>query len=93
MTHTPGTWKIGDTTYPRSVWGVGEIPVYADLPNGHWQTLARLPGTGPVTEANARLIAAAPDLLAACRIAAEYSSLDGDDSRAIRAAIAKAEGR
>lgn len=42
--------------------------------------------------ADARLIAAAPDLLAACKLALE----EGDDYiaiKAIKAAIAKAEGR
>jgi hypothetical protein len=52
----------------------------------------------PVADANARLIAAAPDLLQACRIAREaVDSLDvslGDRALdALISAIAKAEGR
>jgi len=50
-------------------------------------------------EANARLIAAAPDLLAACRVAlgpAAHFATEFDDEEpwnALRAAIAKAEGQ
>ena len=42
--------------------------------------------------ANARVIAAAPDMLKALKRAAAYSCLDGPDHRVIRAAIRKAEG-
>jgi hypothetical protein len=45
-------------------------------------------------EANARLIAAAPDLLAACKLAAQYSeTIWEDEMQKIVAAIAKAEGK
>jgi hypothetical protein len=54
---------------------------------------------GPQAAANVRLIAAAPDLFAACRLAlgpAAHYATEFDDAEAwhaLRAAIAKAEGR
>ena len=49
---------------------------------------------GPLAEANARLIAAAPDLLEACkRIAADGFGTALGDLEFLRAAIEKAEGR
>lgn len=54
-------------------------------------------GNGPTSPANALLIAAAPDLLAACKAALAWCGLDGDGiSEPTRSelvsAIAKAEG-
>jgi hypothetical protein len=53
--------------------------------------------TGPNADANARLIAAAPDLLAALKLAVQQNDHDmqmtGDELRICRAAIAKAEGK
>ena len=71
--------------------------------HGHFASIAK---NWPEAEANARLIAAAPDLLAALRIFTDFPSdvfegeEDGpytmtvrlDDMRRARAAIAKAEG-
>lgn len=45
-------------------WGTGSIAIKAE-----GRFLGAVRGTGPMSEANARLIAAAPDLLAACRLA------------------------
>ena len=106
-THTPGPWTI-DTSYDArsgphtyiqreydgdgvtgiaGIYTIAEVADQAFLPDG-------------VQEANARLIAAAPDLLAACRLAclvmAKGNGLSYVDRReaheAVIAAIRKAEG-
>jgi hypothetical protein len=51
--HTPGPWKSKNTVV---------FNPQGDTPEGHWQLAAC---QGPNGTANARLIAAAPDLLAA----------------------------
>lgn len=101
--HTPGPWAI------RLGQSVVEIRTTAGLPiaqttSGHyWQNF------GPEAEANARLIAAAPDMLEALRHAEAILSYAPEMStnkngagpntsthhalRLVRAAIAKAEGR
>jgi hypothetical protein len=96
--HTKGPWKAG-TTYEH-----GE-PVGAVVRSGV-RFVAECP-TGvcghhqPECEANAALIAAAPDLLAACREALEdyagcnvdrFTQHETDKMNRLRAAIAKAEG-
>ena len=54
--HTPGPWRVGNPLL-----GAGEYPVFADeAPAG-----LKMPAMAD-TPANAHLIAAAPDLLAAC---------------------------
>ena len=87
MTHTPGPWRV-DRRNPSPTTGewmiAGSKPGYlADV---------RDCGSGDVT-ANARLIAAAPDLLA-CLL--DVLDADGDldvmDFDRYRAAIAKATG-
>jgi hypothetical protein len=90
-THTPGPWKAS-TSQP--------LMVFADDEKGRW--IAELNPYDNGT--NARLIAAAPDLLAACENA--ESALDSKKAvgylahdrteyalRVIRAAIAKAHGK
>jgi len=81
--HTPGPWTIYDQTDPHHIKIKGQ---YADIGGAH---VADILG-----EANARLIAAAPDLLAALKA---FMHADGHDDfedewPAARAAIAKAEG-
>ncbi len=85
--HTAGPWRAtlgnsqmsdpGSTIYHRGQWGV-----YSDA-DSHGNP-----------EADARLIAAAPDMLAALRGALQLIELvvpfEGDETRNIRAAIAKA---
>ena len=78
MAHTPGEWQVDQMSYG---WNVRH-----ELGLFYW-TIAE-------TEANARLIAAAPDLLEACEAALE----DGQDyklsetiKRRLRAAIDKAK--
>lgn len=55
--HTPGEWAAQQTVV--GVWQVG-IPTTGQL-------LAKIPAGSINEEANARLIAAAPDLLAVCQ--------------------------
>lgn len=93
--HTPGPWRAEATHYPP------EQAVYAGK---HEIALVYMtdgldePTLFPV-EANARLIAAAPDMLAALQlILIEFKEFLGDDRQSrmvrdrIRAAIAKAKG-
>ena len=80
--HTPGPWVT--TPEPNGIeWSVDA---------GKWgiATCAAEPGDG-TTEANARLIAAAPDLLTALERIAELS-YDSEATRVAREAIAKARG-
>lgn len=104
--HTPGPWKAEPPT---------PDPEYGESPKYHWTI--RAPGTSfgcisfqlaelssmnrPEDEADARLIAAAPDLLEALVTAERFmSGFEGDSMqvgiegylRQIRAAIAKASG-
>jgi len=77
-THTPGPWEIeGPASYRAGEVAIGTVA----NDNDSWSELAtvvvRVDGLpSPEGEANARLIAAAPDLLAACRLAlVQFSSL------------------
>lgn len=87
--HTPGPWML-DPAHPLMVYcGDALGSRVADLSQpGHGIPWAQ-------EEANARLIAAAPDLLAACRrlrsVINDHVSLADVD--ALDSAIAKAEGR
>jgi hypothetical protein len=88
--HTPGSWNV---TLRH-----GSFRIHAITRE---KTIARTPGADETNEANARLIVAAPDLLAALRewfgdenagLFSDRASTDAAIARA-RAAIAKAEGR
>lgn len=96
--HSPGPWWVNQqpSYHPQVLAGPfkGGTAI-ADLfderdPNG--------PNGYEETQANARLIAAAPDLLAAAKVAAEYLDMIGYTPtadgrlRTIADAIAKAEG-
>lgn len=92
--HTPGPWRVGADREQwkwRNVLG-GEQP--ADF------SVAAVPKNLPLRsleegEANARLIAAAPDLLAACKTiiqAYENADVAPDALDAAYAAVKKAEG-
>ena len=82
--HTQGPWFAGASTFCR---GDGEIQmrVYTDHPPTEFDVF------GDNLAANARLIAAAPDLLEALRLALPYVRNDNTAS-VMRAAIAKATG-
>lgn len=94
--HTPGPWETVDRTESsRWVRAVGGATVGYATENGVI--------TREASEANARLISAAPDLLEALTIAREYIRGlmnrhdfvwgDWSDSGLVDDAIAKAEGR
>lgn len=77
--HTPGPWRVGESCR------------VADIKAGYNALIARveIESAGDRGDANARLIAAAPDLLEALKHALE----DGDDWRGLaESAIRKAEG-
>lgn len=89
--HTPGPWFLSRTM--EQVESAGPSIARVIYGTRH-ESLAEF-------AANARLIAAAPDLLAACRLALATHSLSesepggpklSDVSKALRAAISKAEG-
>jgi gentisate 1,2-dioxygenase len=86
--HTPGPWKIVDAWNDHMVEGQnGEEIIWQDGPHG----------TPTINEANARLIAAAPDLLEALENLADYVDERAGDNECrpienARAAIAKAKG-
>lgn len=96
--HTPGPWRVGKTKE-------GDCRIYSD---SCMHAIARTYGpdlngigvcalTGPKNKADARLIAAAPDLLAALKGILAVASVRIDDPRIdqwvdAQRAIAKAEG-
>ena len=90
QSHTPGPWwverRVGDALQVNAEHR-GKGSSYCIASVNHWE--------GPIDHANARLIAAAPDLLAACKrlsgVITNYVTLADVD--ALNAAIAKAEGR
>lgn len=93
--HTPGPWEVDDAN--------GIAAVIAFTPEA-WVEVARVEhGDREARLADARLISAAPDLLAAAKMSLEYfercvMSCDDPDSEvpeavALRAAIAKATGQ
>ena len=93
--HTPAPWDTEESSYGDEIWlggnGAGMIIVNGWINGGCMDNPARW----AVVQADARLIAAAPDLLAALEKAQDY--FDGYSTkdtvrRAIAAAIAKATG-
>jgi len=99
--HTPGPWTLGT----RAAYQNRDDPVFwhRDVVNGSKTIrVAKVSGVGEDrAEANACLIAAAPDLLEACEVLLKAApELWGDDIEKwprlmdrVEAAIAKAEGR
>jgi len=91
--HTPGPWWAGTDEDAHMVYGSeADGTAVADC--------MRDDGDDYVERANARLIAAAPDLLAACKVALDRIGSDIEsphlrtaDGDQLRAAVAKAEGR
>jgi len=88
--HTPGPWRAVVRSNQKGIRNVAvDLP-----PRGAWFPSATAAFTKEDV-ANARLIAAAPDLLAACKTALRHLC-DTDachEGKLVRAAIAKAEGR
>lgn len=95
--HTLGPWKVYRSPDGSTIIGIGvNRPDDPDHGAGITDPRFGLWGSGTEREANARLIAAAPDLLAALKtLCAAYEACNGEDHPAYkqaRAAIAKAEG-
>lgn len=89
--HTPGPWR---SEYVRDV-PEGYAAAIVAVDDG---VVAVVPASWFSTEANAQLIAAAPDLFDACRqLISSVDKFDGTECvnaiLSARAAIAKAEGR
>ena len=82
--HTPGPWVVDGSRVRGSG---GRDWVCETSPGGRFSKSVR-----EENDADARLIAAAPDLLAACETA-ERLLLDGVGREKVRAAIAKARGK
>lgn len=78
--HTPGPWFYDDSNKSRLII------------NSEWAAIASIPYLDAEAVANARLIAAAPNLLAALEHAVETLSAEGFDVSMLRAAITKATG-
>lgn len=86
--HQPGPWKCAATGLARS--GMPEYEI-------HWSDAGECVAEVVHGEANARLIAAAPELLEACQAALSYGNQGdhpehGSVNTMLRSAIAKAKG-
>ncbi len=81
MTHTPGPWQLGAPS--------PDVNAAATVRSDGWD-VAHCFGTN--AEPNARLIAAAPDLLAACQAVIHATSDPTRWAQQVIDAIAKAEG-
>lgn len=90
--HTPGPWKVNADEY-GNVLGV-RATNDATICQINWMIRKR---GGLQAEANARLIAAAPEMLEALRLVMSddrlMNAMKREQARAILDAIAKAEGR
>lgn len=93
MTHTPGPWSIGNPPYGDRTYVYSNDATGSAIAN---VKLTYVPRSMAELEANARLIAAAPDLLNVCRMILDDDDtveLLSDESRAaLSTAIAKATG-
>lgn len=98
--HTPGPWSLRGynlETLDFAVSATGQMvdfDIYPPMSKKHMMPIASVQHcfNGKACEANARLIAAAPDLLEALRNYVDGCSLSVDALAVARAAIAKAEG-
>jgi len=99
--HTPGPWAIYDErrVFARGLVCECRVPLENDPEDDEWDS-PEVAAAEAEAAANARLIAAAPDLLAACRAMAACcgpaETWNGETNAALRmieAAVAKAEGR
>jgi hypothetical protein len=95
-THTPGPWMVEPhADDDEVVYVCANYTVRDGVTRATWIAECDLQdGNLPENHANARLIAAAPDLLKACKAAiAELITDLSQTADYLRAAIAKAEGR
>lgn len=87
--HTPGPWEVQSYTNYKgwSVWANDRGCIAEGCIAERWYDADQQPDE---LKANARLIAAAPELLEACKVALVYPQVPVVE-KALRAAIAKAE--
>ncbi len=103
--HTPGPWRVvgpldaifSDDPYGHGSMRVADVRGWGHLTGDGGCRLEHAPAVA-IQQANAALIAAAPDLLAASkalldRLNDEYDEETNNACDALSAAIAKAEGR
>lgn len=96
-THTPGNWHLTDRVHDHKDGQVWVVTVFADT-NVEWGKIAAeaIAPTREMAIANARLIAAAPDLLAALQLVLrdrEAGCLRADTCEHIEMVIRKATER
>ena len=96
--HTPGPWEVefNDVGESGIRWITGHVTAKAHKYCGNSGPGARpdsVTHVSSMTAADAHLIAAAPDLLAACKEALHLLEPETDAKPMIEAAIAKAEGK
>lgn len=91
--HTPGPWTAGRPDMQTFVDGVPSKWIYDDKGQYVAAASGRIDGPWEQVMANARLIAAAPDLLAVAEYALEVSDKWGALHQMATAAIAKARGK
>ena len=89
--HTPGPWRIRDGSM-RFIEADGHVGPIADM-RSRLDYPAMDPIVADTLDANARLIAAAPDLLAALKMVMQHGRIDNSEARLnmVAAAIARAE--
>lgn len=95
--YSPGPWKLQEWTARDSDGAVEGGGMQVVDANGHMISACTVEGSSEQEEADARLIAAAPDLLAAAMEVAEWvtqrpKTHPYDAFKALEAAIAKATG-
>ena len=86
--HTPGSWSVYNPGLRAYITAKHPEPAY----DGENIVVAELNGPEDAREVNARLIAAAPDLLAALQAVLSVADRKTDEFDKARAAIAKATG-
>lgn len=85
--HTPGPWRAEYTNAAKQTYVAVSVHEGA---NGSTAVIGQC--AGPDKEANAHLIAAAPEMLAALKVALTWSDEDWVGHEIVTAAIAKAVG-
>lgn len=93
--HTPGPWDIYPT-FQNSADAIFDwiTPIWSRTDGVCVGSVSQAGARGSEEAvANARLVAAAPDLLAACQLAASFGNLPKAAREMIRDAIAKATGQ
>lgn len=98
MAHTPGPWYVGAMTDQLYIINEPPRPAPKDYENTTLKTIAiaktfQVDGGFAAEEANARLIAAAPDLLEELKELVElFSGYQGMELKRAKAALARAQG-